>query len=118
MIPAHPALLQCLVHLAWCDGQISEAERLFLRDVLTKVGLSIEEQDALLETSQPMPKDTDLAAACPDLGTRRQFLKIANQLTQLSTNLNDEEWTALKTVCHAFAMRRIRHWQDLQTWLC
>lgn len=117
MIAPNPVLLDCLCYLAWCDGHFHEAERKFMQEVLTQMGLTIEEQDHLLAAPRPMPDEMALAAACPDLGTRREFLKLANRLTRLDDNLADEEWMGLRHICQAFGMRRIRHWDQLQSWL-
>lgn len=117
MIPPHPVLLDCLVHLAWCDGSLQEPERDYLRELFTQMGLTIEEQDALLAGPRPLPADTAICAACPDPGTRREFLKIANCLTRLDENLDDSEWLALRHILQAFMMHNIRHWDQLQNWL-
>jgi len=96
---------------------MADVERDYLRDVFTQMGLSIEEQDQLLASPQELPNDTELCAACPDPGSRREFLKIANHLTRMDQNLQDVEWVALRHICQAFSMHHIRHWDQLQSWL-
>lgn len=117
MIPRNPFLIDALIHLAWCDGQLLEPEREYLRDIFTQMGYSIEEQDRLMAAPRDLPADTDLCAACPDPGSRRAFLKVANQLTRLDNQFDDAEWNALNYILRAFAMHNIRHWDQLQNYL-
>jgi tellurite resistance protein len=116
MIHNQPVLLESLVHLAWCDGQLRDEELQFLRDLFQELGVEHFLQERWLTEGPPLPKEGDLIVACPDPGTRREFLKLAARLAWVDGELSDPEWLVLKHFCQTLGVRK-HTWIELQTWL-
>ena len=116
VIPAHPILLESLAHLAWCDGKLRDEETQFLWGVFQDLGIDEVVQKQLLSEFRPLPKDVDLLAACPDVGTRKEFLRLAADLVWSDGELCDEEWLVLRHFCRAFSLKK-HTWEQLRSWL-
>ncbi len=116
MITANPVLLKFLCSLASCDGKLVDQEESFLRNIFHQLHLDVDEQESLLAFQGPLPKEQELLVACPDPGTRREFLRLAVDLAWSDGELSDPEWDLIKGFCSTFTMR-IRTWQELNNWL-
>jgi len=116
MIPAQPVLLNSLAYLAWSDGLLRDEEIQFLRDLFLELGVDSGVQDALLAEAPARPKESDLVVACPDPGSRREFLRLATRLVWIDGELSDPEWLVLKSYCQTLGI--IKHtWVELRNWL-
>ena len=116
MIPAQPVLLNSLAYLAWSDGQLRDEEIQFLTDLFLELGVDPDLRDALLAEAPARPKESDLVVACPDPGSRREFLRLATRLVWIDGELSDPEWLVLKSYCQTLGI--IKHtWVELRNWL-
>lgn len=115
-IPANPVLLECLAHLAWSDGFLMDEEAGFLVNLFDQMDVPQAERQRLLSGPHPLPSSRAIGVACPDPGTRKEFLKVAYQLANIDNELSQEEWVPLGEICKALSLK-IHNWQDLKHYL-
>lgn len=115
-IPANPVLLECLAHLAWCDGFLMDEEAELLENLFEQMELPQPDRQRLLSGPHPLPSSRAIGVACPDPGTRKEFLKVAYRLASIDEELSEEEWAPLGEICKALSLK-IHNWEDLKHYL-
>lgn len=109
-------LVDCLGHLAWCDGMLFDDEFECLSGILDQLQIPVTEQERVLKKKPALPDGAALRAACPDEAARRRLLGAALRLSEVDGDLADEEWVVVEQLCKAFEVPA-EDWGQLQAWL-